>query len=604
MANKLRSIISSNLNRFLYSSKKLVTGGAQLLSVISAIGALIALIYGFGFEPTGEEYRILAIGFDIFFAFFVFSFLIRWLYSFRRTAFLISNILEAIIVLVIISNAIINFFFENAVLNFFFEELRQTSYNKFYFGFVSGLIITLALIESVRGLSRVRISGNKPSVTFVSSFLILIGFGTGLLMLPACTTMEGSMPFLEAVFTATSASCVTGLILVDTATYFTVKGQIVIMLLIQLGGIGIVTFATFFSSILGQGVRLRQQVALQDFVASDTLVNVTGTLKKIVGITLFIEFGTFIMLFATWQMEFDSLLQKIYFSAFHAVSAFCNAGFSLFTDGLAAEGVRNSYIFHLVIVFSVILGGLGFSTIEDLFSPKALRERLKNPWKEWKIATKIAVYVSFGLLVLGTVVFLLLEQDNTMQDMNFSEKLITSFFHSGIARTAGFNTVDIGMLENSTYILLLFLMFVGGSTGSISGGIKTSTFYLIINSVIATLRGRLRIEIGKRYVPKELLFKALSIFFFAASLNVVGIFILSITDPDIDFMKIVFEQISAFGTVGLSTGITSDLSFYGKVVIIISMFVGRIGTLTFALALSTRITTKNYKYPRANLMIG
>lgn len=601
---RLRDFLSSSLNRGLYGSKNIVPGIAQGLTYLASAGALGALIYGFGFEPDGEAFNSLVLMFDVFFGLFVGSYLIRLLYSFRRFQFLKINIFEGIISIIIIANAITNFFFGNIILKSVFEGLNQQDYAKFYFGFVSVLIITLVIFEIARGVADIRIPNIKPSVTFVSSFIALIGIGTGLLMLPACTIADGSMPFLEALFTATSASCVTGLIVVDTATYFTMKGQLIIMMLIQLGGIGIVTFATFFSSFLGQGVRLTQQLMLQDFLGSETLMTVTGTLRKIVLITFTIEFGTFLLLMATWEMEFSSIWQKVYYSGFHAISAFCNAGFSLFSNGLYEQPVRFSYVFHLVIVFSVILGSLGFSTIEDLFSPKELRSRLKSPWKDWKIPTKISVYVSAGLLIFGTILFFFLERGHTLSDKNLSEQLITSFFQSGITRTAGFNTVDIAQLQHATYILLLFLMFVGGSTGSVSGGIKTSTFYLIINSVVATLRGRLKIEIGKRYVPKELLFKALSIFFFAASLNVIGVFILSILEPDIDVLKLVFEQISAFGTVGLSTGITSSLSLGGKIVIIISMFVGRIGTLTFALALSTRISSKNYKYPRANLVIG
>ncbi|NJM94786.1 MAG: ATPase, partial [Cytophagales bacterium] len=214
------------------------------------------------------------------------------------------------------------------------------------------------------------------------------------------------------------------------------------------------------------------------------------------------------------------------------------------------------------------------------------------------------VFTSLALLLFGTVVIFLLERNHSFFELNQVEAVIMSFFQSASARTAGFNTVDIGQLRAPTLIVIIFLMFVGASSGSIGGGIKTSTFYLIIASVAATLRGQQRIEIGRRFIPKEMLFKALSIFFFAATLNLIGIFTLSITEPNLNLIDLTFEQVSAFGTVGYSTGITALLSPASKWVIIVSMFLGRVGILTFAIALSNRTATTSYKYPKAYLMIG
>ena len=445
----------------------------------------------------------------------------------------------------------------------------------------------------------------KPSTTFVLSFLTLILIGTGVLCLPAMTVAPGGMPFLDALFTATSATCVTGLIVVDTATYFTTRGQAFIILLVQLGGLGIISFASFFATFLRQGVGIKQQALIQDYLSSESLLSAQGLLKRIILMTLSLEFITFLLVYFSWgDIPFDSVIQKVFFSAFHAISAFCNAGFSLYSDNLYQPGINTAYIIHLIIIASVILGGIGFSTLEDLFSIRNLRDRLKNTWRDWKVSTKIAVYTSATLLLFGSIVFYLLEKDNTLAGLNIFEALLTSFFQSGSARTAGFNTVDFGELRNPTLIMIIFLMFIGASSGSVGGGIKTSTFYLIVSSVIATLRGRLKIEIGKRFIPKELLFKALSIFFFAATINLIGIFALTLFEPEIDVLELVFEQVSAFGTVGLSTGITAELSTPSRFVLMISMFLGRVGILTFALALSTRMTATSYKYPKAHLMIG
>jgi trk system potassium uptake protein len=350
---------------------------------------------------------------------------------------------------------------------------------------------------------------------------------------------------------------------------------------------------------------LKHQSMMKDVLSSESLHTAKDLLKQIIIITIIIEVVGFFMIYFTWgDVEFRSIGQKIFFSAFHAVSAFCNAGFSLYSDGLYEPAVRGAYILHLVIIGMVILGGIGFGTIQDLFYPSALKNRLDNPWKDWKTSTKIAVFTSGFLLILGMVIFYILEKDNTLKDMNFVEAVITSFFQSGTTRTAGFNTVDIGALRLPTLLIFVFLMFIGGSSGSVAGGIKTSTFYLIVVSVVATIRGKLKIEIGKRYISNSVLFKALSIFVFSATINFIGIFVLVINEPQIDFMRLAFEQISAFGTVGLSTGITSELSQPSLVMIIFSMFVGRVGTLTFALALSTRVSTQAYRYPKAHLMVG
>ncbi|MGJ3236468.1 TrkH family potassium uptake protein [Marivirga sp.] len=604
--SKLKNEITEWLNNAIYNSRSAVLNTLISLKAFIWLTAAILLFFVFGFETESNELEQVFLGLDVVLIIYFFSFLIRLLYEFRRTEFLKNNKLEAVLVFIIIINTISNYYFDNQIIKYLAEALGFKNYQDAYLTFITFYFLVLIVYEFIKASTVLSKLKTKPARTFIYSFLLLIAFGTGVLMLPAMSIEEGSMSFMDALFTSVSASCVTGLIVVDTATYFTMKGQFVIMILFQLGGLGIISFTSFFATFLKSGVGIKQQLMLQDFLVSESLFSAKGLLRKIIAITLVIEIISFIMIFFSWGEEvvFDSMGQKIFFSAFHAVSAFCNAGFSLFTNGLFEDGVANGYILHIIIALTLILGGLGFSSIQDLFSRNKLKDRFQNPWKDWALSTKIAVYTSLVLLASGTLVFYLLEQGNTLGDKNFIESLITSFFQSATARTAGFNTVDIGALRTPTLIVIAFLMFIGASSGSVGGGIKTSTFYLLIVSVFATLRGRLKIEIDRKFIPKELLFKALSIFFFAASLNLIGIFILTITDSDFTLMQLIFEQVSAFGTVGLSTGITSDLSFAGRVVIILSMFIGRVGTLTFALALSSRKSTKSYKYPKAHLMVG
>lgn len=604
--NKLKNTLVERLNNLLYSSKLKVLGSLSALKLVISMASLVLLVYGYGFRLDDQEMKMVFLGLDIIFVAIIATFFINLLYSFRRVEFLRANLFEGILILIILLNGLSNYFFNNVILQSICDWMGYTDYGSFYMVIVGIYLIFLLIFDFAKVGNAINTFKLKPAAIFVLSFVILIFAGAGILMLPAMTREAGSMPFLEALFTSVSACCVTGLIVVDTATYFTIKGQLVIMMLIQIGGLGIVSFASFFASFMKQGVGLKQQLMLQDFLSTDNLFSVKNQLKQIIFITVLVEGLTFLGIFITWgpEAEFVGLGQKIFFSLFHAISAFCNAGFSLYTNGLYEPVVRTAYILHIVIVGAVILGGIGFSSIQDIFSPASLRERMRSPWKDWKLSTKIAVYTSAALLALGTIVFYLLERNNTLQSLNLLESLITSFFQSGIARTAGFNTVDVTALKPPTLILIMFLMFVGASSGSIGGGIKTSTFYLIIASAFATIRGKQKIEIGKRFIAKELLFKALSIFFFAASLNLLCIFFLTITDPEINVLQLAFEQVSAFGTVGLSTGITPILSNAGKVVIILSMFLGRVGTLTFVLALGTRTATTAYQYPKVHLMVG
>ncbi|WKN45284.1 TrkH family potassium uptake protein [Tunicatimonas pelagia] len=446
---------------------------------------------------------------------------------------------------------------------------------------------------------------NTIVVWLVATFLLLIVIGTGLLMLPAMSTLPSGLSFLDALFMATSASCVTGLSVIDTATDLTTQGQLVILGLFQIGGLSILVFAAFFTFLLNSKLRIHHAKILPDYLDGETLGSARALLKRIVLFTVLIETGTFVALLYTWgSYPFSSWSERIFFSLFHAASAFCNAGFSLFSQGFYEPVIRDMYVLHAVVSVTIVLGSLGFATLNNIFSPQQLRQRLEKPWIDWHLSTKVAVNTTLLLLVVGTISFYWLEKSNTLSGMNLTESLIGSFFQSATARTAGFNTVDISQITIPTTVLLMFLMFIGGSSGSTAGGIKTSTFFLLIASVISTSRGSSQITIGNRHISNGVVFKALSIFFYGIVINLIGVFILSISEPQLPLIDITFEQVSAFGTVGLSRGITASLSEVGKAVIIATMFLGRVGTLTFAIALSARAIPQNYKLPEEELMVG
>jgi trk system potassium uptake protein len=601
---KKNSLIE-NLNRYLYDRRDKAYVTARTLSVVSSISAVLLLIYLWGFEPREEYERMSIMGLNIAFTLIIIGFGIRGFYSFQRLHFILDRKFESTLMLLMLGHLFINFFISEEQLNQWLENVHFVGALQFYLIFATAYIIIYVgyrLSHLSADVSRLPLS---PAMIFLLSFVTLISWGTILLMLPAMTVKEGSMPFLEALFTSVSASCVTGLIVVDTATYFTFKGQIVILFLIQFGGLGIISFASFFATFLGGKFGLRHQSMMQEMLSTETLFSAQGLLRRIVQITLMIEFVGFIMIYFSWgNVEFQSVTQKIFFSLFHSVSAFCNAGFSLFSNGLYEPGVRNLYLMHLVVLVVVIFGGIGFPAIRDLFSPKALRYRLEHPWKDWQLSTKIAVYVSAALLGIGAFFLFLLEGNQSMEGLGFVERAISSLFQSGIARTAGFNTVDIGAMALPSLMLMIFLMFIGASSGSVGGGIKTSTFFLILKAMLATIQGKQRIEVGKRQVPHELVYKAFAIFAFSVIFNFVAIILLTITEPNIDLIRLAFEQVSAFATVGLSTGITAELSDMSRVIIILSMFIGRIGPLTVMLVLSRKAKIQSYQYPTVYMMIG
>lgn len=598
----------SNFRSFLYDTRSRMVTTTRVVNVVASVSAFILIIYEIGFPMNVVRLKGIQFGFDIIFGLFAASYFVRIFYSFERWKLIKATWFEFFLMLLIIVIGIANLIQDGNVFEMLFQSWDVEKYQEIYTGFITLYMSYLIGFQFVKASSYLTFLAIKPATTFIFSFILLIFVGAGFLMLPEMTTVKGGAPFLEAFFTSTSASCVTGLIIVDTATYWSFKGHLVLMFLMQLGGIGIVSFATFFTTFLKSGVGIKQQRIIQDFLLSESLHSARGLLRQVIHITVFIEAIAAVLIFFTWGsgVQFDGIGQKVFYSIFHAVSAFCNAGFSLFSNGLNESALQGSQILHIVIALTIILGGLGFSTIQDVFSPKALRERLDKPWKEWKLSTKIAIHTSGVLTILGMLVYILVERDNpnTVGGMGNFETMVSAFFQSVTTRTAGFNTIDFGDLKQPTLLFFIFLMFIGASSGSTGGGIKTSTFLLISISSFAMIRGKQQVDLGKRTISPELISKAMSILAFAIFYNFFMIFLLTLTDPSIDFVQIAFEEVSAFATVGLSTGITADLSLSGKSLIIFTMFIGRIGTLTLLLALSSRVVTTNYKYPNAHLMVG
>jgi len=437
------------------------------------------------------------------------------------------------------------------------------------------------------------LSNMKPTQVLALGFAILILIGAILLTLPI-SAQQGRIPFIDALFTSTSAVCVTGLIVVNTKEAFSTFGHFVIMLLIQFGGLGIMTMATMVVMAIGRKISLKDKLLMQEALNTFSLKGLTRLVIVIVRTTLIIEGIAALILTFRFLPEYG-MPHALGLGIFHAVSAFCNAGFDLFGDSLVR--FVNDPVVNFVIAGLIIMGGIGFSVMMDVFY---YREN-----KSLSLHTKIVLTSTAALLIFGTVVFFALEYSNpaTMGSLGAGGKALSSFFLSVTPRTAGFNTVDTGSLTTATLFIVIILMFIGASPGSTAGGVKNTTISAILLSVIATITSKDDTNIFGRKLPKDVIRKAFAIVFIAAVWVMLAIIMLAITE-DMAFMDILFEVVSAFGTVGLSTGVTGSLSFIGKIVITITMFIGRLGPMTLAVAFSRQAERQIVKYPEEQIVVG
>ena len=455
-----------------------------------------------------------------------------------------------------------------------------------------------------------------PANLFVGSFAGIIVMGALLLLLPAAT--PGSISITDAFFTATSAVCVTGLIVVDTATDFTFFGQTVILFLIQLGGLGILTFTSFFAYFFKGNSSLQETVMLRDMVSSEQLGNVFKVVVKIVVATLVIELiGALGIYFSTDPAHFSSWYEQVFFALFHSVSAFCNAGFSILTDGLYDGRFRFNYGLQWMVILLIIFGGLGFNILNNLY--EYLKITIKNSIHTWErnldaivvrpriisLNSRIVIQTTLILLTVGVVFFLFSEFRQSLSSHDsWWGKFTTAMFCSTTPRTAGFNTIDMRSLSVPGVMATMLLMWIGASPASTGGGIKTSTFALAVLNVWAVVRGRPYIELGHREVPTESVQRAFAIIALSLAALSIGIFALSWMEPDKDLVDLSFECVSAYSTSGLSLGITSHLGTGSKWVLIALMFSGRVGTLNLLAGMLQQLHRANYRYPQESVLIN
>ncbi len=617
----------------------------NVVLALTAVAAVVALVleYG-GFKLTATQFRWLHLTEAAIVAIFVVDRLLRFLLVDNRQRYLRENWIDfalmALAAVVIAARSQLN--------------VTVMSAGAFYVLVTQVYILTTLIVHGVSANLGFAGSGIHPSWLLIGSFAFLCLAGSGLLMLPAATPPGKSIGFHDALFTATSACCVTGLVVRPTGTEFTFFGQAVILGLIQLGGLGIILFGTMLALLVGKTFSLRTSTTVGQMVSADRI----GGLGKLV---LFIMFSTFAMeglgavlaypMFATAEAEQQGasyVANPVWASVFHTVSSFCNAGFSVYNDNLM-EGVRSGWGKALrdhwqilgVIAPLIILGGLGFPVLYDcaaygrvavlrlVASLKAKRGRLAPgaPRPHLSLHSRIVLVTTLVLIFGGAGGLLLVEppsdtarygaigrtpvySDDTRHRrdwprMTFEQRVRHAIFQSVSARTAGFNTIDMAELSDAGKLWMCGLMIIGGSPAGTAGGMKTITFALLLITVYCVLRRREEVEVFRRSLPAEMLRKVLTVaVLYLALLGIITLLLGVAMRTGFDLIDLFFEACSACGTVGLSTGVTGSLNLFGKIVIIAGMFVGRIGPLTVLLALTSKMRPVDYAYPRENVVIG
>lgn len=582
--------------------------GVQFISFLEKFAftlctlGLIGIILDFGFHQKPQVISLLALFYLSTLSINIFASIARYFYPDKKKH---ASAIVIDIFILLFSVWVIYHHFENTT-TFNFHDI-------FYDDVWLRVAVALAFVRNFSELRfNYRTSFMNPAQLLVSSFLVMILIGTVLLMLPTAT--YDGISFIDALFTATSAVCITGLVVVDTATYFTEIGQIIIMILIQIGGLGILTFASYFSYFFKGGSSYDNQMALTSVSYSQKLGEVYSTIKNVFIITFTVEAFCGIMIYFSIPNElYSDFGDKLFFSIFHAISAFCQGGFSTVPDGFFNDHIRFNYGLVFVAWLTFFLGGLGFPIVSNivgyakyyvirLFSKLRSKEYYR-PWV-FNLNSRINIITTSAITLVAVVTFYILEFSNTLSEHSGIGKFVIALFSSSTPRSAGLNVVDTSVLTFPTIMLVLLLMWIGASPASTGGGIKTSTFAIATLNIFSLARGKSKIEIYRREIADISVRRA----FATISLSLIAmgfaVILLTYTDRDKDLLFLAFEVFSAYGTVGLSLGITGELSELGKLIISASMFVGRLTLLTVIIAFFKKVKQIQYKYPTEEITIN
>lgn len=624
MKERIIGLYKSILMRLQLTLSPIISWIFNAVSLINAITSLVViaiLIYALGFPVSFDKaipLPLFLFSFYFFFCEYTFNF-IKYIKShirYTNTRYKTKKQINPIFV--ILYGIIISF----SVIWLLPTEWLEKYWSLFSILRHNYLMIVIVAIEALLKLSAVitHSLSNKisPSWIMVGSFISMIIVGTGLLLLPRATT--NGISFFDALFTATSAVCVTGLTTIDVATTFTTVGHLIILFLIQLGGIGIMTFTSFFGLMFAGRHPSQNKMLIKDLIDPDNSVSqIFTTLRNIILITIAIELLGALFIYEAMG---DYTLYGAFVAIFHSTSAFCNAGFSTLETGLFHPDFRNNYLLLNSLSWLIILGGIGFPILFNLwqwiknqlqkiiyklqkrsqlsiFSPEIQRSSVLNS------NTIIALIMTIVLVVGGTIIFFITEYNSVLcDDTSFFGKLSTSFFLATVPRTAGFSSFSMGSLTNISVVIMILYMWIGGSPMSTAGGIKTTTFAIALLNVINTLRGRDHIEIRRRTIAKQSINRAFIIIFSSLVVVAFGVVVLSIFEPQLPTQYAIFEVVSAFSTVGLSLNLTPDLTFISKITILIVMFIGRLGTITILSCFISNKGTQFYQYPTEHIPIS
>lgn len=589
---------------FLYTGRRIVRISANVISFIASFCTLCLLIYEIGFQKTPETGEHLAAIYKVLLEVFFYTGLGRILSDlkgFRREkAFWFDIILLFSLLVTVFLNTR-----PPAELDGFDRQALRIM-NYFLLSLVSIIDISKQVVTSLQ-------RHLKPEMMFAYSFLFIILTGTFLLLLP--NAHHGHLSFTDALFTSTSAVCITGLTVVDTSTAFTSTGLVILLALIQIGGIGVMTFTSFLAMSFFRQVTFRDQISLKNILNENSLNDIFRTLFYILLTTFLIEaLGVYFIYSQIRYVPDSAIADKFFFSVFHAVSSFCNAGFSTLPGNLYDPAVRHLYGLQCWMAVLVILGGIGFPILFNF--GKLFHYRLRNLVNRLRgypvrirqvhiisLTTRIVLPMTLVLIAGGTFLFFCFEYDNSLGGLPLSGKLAVSFMSAVTPRTAGFNNVDMGTLLPPTVFLTLFLMWIGASPMSTGGGVKTTTFYIALKNALSILRGRDHIETGTRQLPADTVCRASAILLLSILWAGTTTLLLLVTENGVTVTEAVFEAVSALSTVGLSLGLTPELSTAGKIIISITMFAGRVGLITLFTGLMRQQFTQSYRYPEERVIL-
>lgn len=592
--------IRENFKFFIWNYVDKVHNILRIMGIIVSFFTMGIIAYYYGFPQTESSKLSCEILIHCSLIFYILKYLISAVFSIHTKNYLRKNMVEGFVILIIIIWFIFQYIF--SPLHLFsistndFKDFSNTTIIlvQIYFFFM--------MIFEIPDLGRIyRRYHFGPRGWMVCSFLLLIGAGTALLMLPEMT--ENGISFIDALFTATSASDMTGISVVETASFFTFKGQFVILLLMQLGGLNIICFATFLSTSYKKN-DIHSQSIMQK-IMNTNFSELKTILKTTLVFALLVEFIGFCLFFFYWNNNnfySNSVSRNVFLSAFHSIAAFSNAGFSIIEDGMQNPLYANDYYIQIITIIIFTFGNIGFLTIHDLMTNIVHRNRGKSFWKKLKITSRISLGVSGVLILIGSICFFIFERNGVCEGGNICDRIMKSVFMASSSRSAGFSTIDVTSLSLPTLLILICLMFIGTAPTSTGGGIKVTTFYILIKSAIATMRGNKEVTISNRAVPGKLVDKATTILILSLGLVILSTLIISLSNPQFRLEQILFEVTSAISNVGLSINISSSMSFIGKLTLVTLMFIGRITILTLAISV-TRKVSQSYSLVKTNLSV-